>query len=35
MPAFQMIAQHQMPGVSFASGGDPVSTVLHILHSNE
>ena len=27
----QMIANHQMPGVSFASGGDPVSKPLNVL----
>ncbi len=24
----QIIANHQMPGISFASGGDPVSNVI-------
>lgn len=27
---FQMIANHQMPGISFASGGDSVSFMLNI-----
>ena len=29
-PQFQMIANHQMPGISFASGGDSVSSDLTV-----